>query len=49
MDAMKLDAECVVADAKLAMEALADALKQEGYKAQWGNEIDNAKRLGGRA
>ena len=43
MDAMKLDAECVVADAKLAMEALTDALKQEGYKAQWGNEIDNAK------
>lgn len=43
MDAMKLDAECVVADARLAMEALTAALKDAGYQAQWGGEIDEAR------
>lgn len=40
-DAFKMDATAVIADAKLAVEAI--AAKLDGYKSQWSNEIKDAK------
>ena len=42
MDAMKLDGECVVADARAGVEALTRAV--EGYKSSWTGEIADAKQ-----
>lgn len=43
MDAMKLDGECVVADARAGMEALTKALA--GYQSQWCGRVSEAKKL----
>ncbi len=43
MDAMKLDGECVVADARAGMEALAKALNS--YQAAWGTQVAEARQL----
>lgn len=40
-DALKMDATAVIADAKVAVEAI--AAKLDGYKSQWSNEIKDAK------
>ncbi len=40
-DAFKMDATAVIADAKVALEAI--AAKLDGYKSQWSNEIKDAK------
>lgn len=40
-DALKMDATAVIADAKVAVEAI--AAKLDGYKSQWSNEIKGAK------
>ena len=42
-DAYKLDSVKCVADAKLAVAALSDALKAKGYRAAWNGEIEAAK------
>lgn len=43
MDAMKLDGEGIVADARAGLEALTQALT--GYKSQWGGQVAEAKQL----
>lgn len=43
-DAYKMDAEAIVADAKEAVKALISAC--EGYKTEYTNEIENAKKSG---
>lgn len=43
-DAYKLGAVKVVADAKLAIEALTDLLQAKGYQSGWQNEIEEAKK-----
>ena len=43
MDALKLDAESVVCDAKAGLEALTAAL--DGYKSQWGERVAEAAKL----
>lgn len=43
-DAYKLGAVKVVADAKLAIEALTDLLQAKGYRSGWQNEIEEAKK-----
>lgn len=40
-DAFKMDATVVIADAKLAVNAI--AAKLDGYKSQWGSEVKEAK------
>ncbi|MGS0942147.1 3D-(3,5/4)-trihydroxycyclohexane-1,2-dione acylhydrolase (decyclizing) [Pseudomonas luteola] len=42
-DAYKLDAVQVVADAKVGLEALGEALGRTGYKAQWGDAPQQAR------
>ncbi len=42
-DAYKLDAVKCVADAKIAIEKLENALEKKGYKASYGDEIEKAK------
>lgn len=42
-DAYKLDAVQVVADAKIALNALLEPLKTAGYTAQWGEQIAQAQ------
>lgn len=43
-DAFKMDATSVVADAKLTLNALTDALKAKGYASKWGAEVPEAKK-----
>ena len=43
MDALKLDGEGIVADARAGLEALTKALT--GYKSQWGTRVAEAKKL----
>lgn len=43
MDAMKLDAVSVVADARLGVAALTDALRSKKYHSQWGDALEQAK------
>ena len=42
-DAFKMDAVSVVADAKVALEAIDKALDGKGYSPAWGNEVKAAK------
>jgi 3D-(3,5/4)-trihydroxycyclohexane-1,2-dione acylhydrolase (decyclizing) len=42
-DAYKMNAEPMVADAKLALAALTAALKARGYSASWGGEIERER------
>lgn len=42
-DAYKMNAEPIVADAKLALAALTRALARSGYKAAWGTKIEKAR------
>jgi len=44
-DAYKMNAEPIVADAKLALAALAAHLGRRGYKSSWGEEIAREKAL----
>lgn len=44
MDAMKLDATSIVADARVGVEALQAALEEKGWKSAWTNEIADAKK-----
>lgn len=43
MDALKLDAESVVADARAGLEALSKAV--DGYKSKWGERVAEARKL----
>ena len=43
-DAHKMNGASVIADARLALEALGAALKKSGYKSQWGTEIQSARK-----
>lgn len=43
-DAFKMDATSVVADAKLTLNALTDALTAKGYASKWGAEVPEAKK-----
>ncbi|MBU3055966.1 3D-(3,5/4)-trihydroxycyclohexane-1,2-dione acylhydrolase (decyclizing) [Pseudomonas indica] len=42
-DALKLDGVQVVADARLALDALGEGLSRNGYRAQWGEAVDEAR------
>lgn len=42
-DALKLDGVQVVADARLALDALGEGLSRSGYRAQWGEAVDEAR------
>jgi 3D-(3,5/4)-trihydroxycyclohexane-1,2-dione acylhydrolase (decyclizing) len=44
-DAYKMNAEPIVADAKLALGAIAEALSAKGYKSVWGGEIERERAL----
>jgi 3D-(3,5/4)-trihydroxycyclohexane-1,2-dione acylhydrolase (decyclizing) len=44
-DAAKMNAEPIVADAKLALEALTRALAGQGYRARWGGAIAEERAL----
>ena len=44
MDALKLDAESVVADARAGVEALHTALQARGWHTDWSDEVKDAKR-----
>ncbi|MCX7027739.1 MAG: 3D-(3,5/4)-trihydroxycyclohexane-1,2-dione acylhydrolase (decyclizing) [Spirochaetes bacterium] len=44
-DACKMNAEPIVADAKLALAALTANLRRKGYKSSWGEEIASEKEL----
>ncbi|WP_010167051.1 3D-(3,5/4)-trihydroxycyclohexane-1,2-dione acylhydrolase (decyclizing) [Candidatus Epulonipiscium viviparus] len=44
MDAFKLEAVSIVADAREGIKALGDALRKVGYKADWGTELSEAKQ-----
>ena len=45
MDALKLDAESVVADARAGVEALHTALQARGWHTDWSDEVKDAKAL----
>ncbi|WP_277964230.1 3D-(3,5/4)-trihydroxycyclohexane-1,2-dione acylhydrolase (decyclizing) [Pseudomonas sp. RIT-To-2] len=42
-DVLKLDAVQVLADAKLALQQLAEPLARQGYRAGWGNQVIEAR------
>jgi 3D-(3,5/4)-trihydroxycyclohexane-1,2-dione acylhydrolase (decyclizing) len=44
-DAFKMNAEPMVADAKLALAALTKALAKEGYRSSWGQEIERERAI----
>lgn len=44
MDALKLDAECIVSDAKVGIIALDKAMDEKQWKSEWAYEIKEAKK-----